>query len=741
MARRPDLPRDPVCGMEVDPATAPATREHGGTRYHFCNPRCAERFGQDPEGWISGRAREAVKAAAAGAWICPMCPDVKEEKPVPCPSCGMALEPSGPTTAAHPERRDMTVRCAVASVLALPLLLHHVAGFHLDGRWQAALATPAVFWAGAPILARGWTSVRTRRLNMFTLLSLGIGTAWIASVAALPAGGPLHFEAAAVITALALLGQVLELRARERTGDALRALLDLAPRTARRAGEAGDEEIPLEEVRAGDILLVRPGEAIPVDGVITDGTSAVDESLVTGESLPVDKGPGSRVTGGTLNASGGFLMRAERVGADTLLARIVARVAEAQRSRAPVQALADRVAAWFVPAVVAAALITFGAWASAGRPAEGLLAAVAVLVIACPCALGLATPMAITVGMGRGATAGVLFRDAEALELLGSVDTLVVDKTGTLTEGRPEVAAVVAAGGDGEASRALLLRRAAAVERWSGHPLAAAVLREASRRSLPVPESGAFRSVPGKGAVASVDGHATAVGNRALLADMDLAPGDLEPEAAAEEARGRTVMFVASRGTVLGFVSLADPVRPTTPEAFAALHAAGLSFVLCTGDSRAAAEAVAHDLGISRVEAGVTPEGKEAIVRRLQEEGRVVAMAGDGVNDAPALARATVGIALGTGSDVAKESAGVNLVRGDLRGITRALRLSRATVRTIRQNLAFAIGYNALCVPLAAGVLYPAYGLLLPPLAASLAMSLSSVSVIANSLRLRRAHL
>jgi Cu+-exporting ATPase len=716
------------------------------------------RFEGDPEGWISGRAKEAAKVAASGAWICPMDPEVREPKPGPCPVCGMALEAAGPPSAApagNPELRDMTVRFAVAAALSLPLLLHHLLGFHLDGWMQAAMAAPVVLAAGSPILGRGWTSIRTGRLNMFTLLALGIGTAFVASVVALvratqrvaPTESPsivpeaLFFEAAAVTTTLALLGQVLELQARARTGSALRALLELAPKTARRVGGAGDEEVPLGSVKAGDLLRVRPGETVPVDGTVTEGTSTVDESMVTGESMPVDRGPGSRVTGGTLNASGAFVMRADRVGADTLLARIVARVAEAQRSRAPVQALADRVAGKFVPAVVAAALLTFGAWALCGRPAEGLLAAIAVLVIACPCALGLATPMAVMVGMGRGARAGVLFRDAEALELLGKVDTLVVDKTGTLTAGRPEVQAVVAAGGDGDASRAMVLARAAAVERWSEHPLAAAVLREAGRLGLRPPESGAFRSIPGKGAAASVDGQATVVGNRALLADMNLVAGELEPRAAAEEAQGRTVMFVASRGTVIGLLSLADPVKPTTPEAVALLRAEGVDLVLCTGDSRPAAEAVAKALGIARVEAGVTPTGKEEVVRALQASGRVVAMAGDGVNDAPALARATVGIAMGSGADAAKESAGVTLVHGDLRAVARARRLSRATMTNIRQNLAFAIGYNALCIPLAAGALYPSFGLLLPPMFASLAMSLSSVSVIANSLRLRRASL
>ncbi len=622
---------------------------------------------------------------------------------------------------------------------------------------QLGLAAPVVLWGGWPIFERGAASLANRRLNMFTLLALGIGTAFLVSVAAVVAPGafppsfrhhgnpPLWFEAAAAIVILVLLGQVMELRARARTGDALRALLDLAPKTARRVAEGRDEEIPLEAVAPGDLLRVRPGEGIPVDGVLVEGASAVDESMVTGESLPVEKAPGSRVTGGTVNASGAFLMRAERVGADTLLARIVALVAEAQRSRAPVQALADRVSAAFVPAVCAVAVLAFAAWAAFGpepRLAHALLAAVSVLLIACPCALGLATPMAVMVGMGRGAAAGVLFRDAEALELLEKVDTLVVDKTGTLTSGRPEVVVAVAADGDGESSRRAVVELASAVERWSEHPLAAAVLREAARRGIAPPASGTFRNVPGKGASASVDGHAVSVGNRALLGEFDLRPGpDLEARAAEESALGRTVMFVVSQGRVIGLLSVADPIKPTTPEALRLLREEGVSLVLCTGDSKAAAEAVARDLGIDRVEAEVSPERKEEVVRRLLDEGRVVAMAGDGVNDAPALARASVGIAMGTGTDVAMESAGVTLVRGDLRALARARRLSRATMRGIRQNLVLAIGYNAVCIPVAAGVLYPVAGLLLTPMMAAAAMSLSSLSVIANSLRLRRMRL
>jgi Cu+-exporting ATPase len=788
MARAAGSAIDPVCGMTVDPATAAATREHGGAKYYFCNPGCAAKFEEDPEGWISGRAKKAARDAGAplgraahgqpdkplGAppagtiWVCPMDPEVRETKPGPCPVCGMALEPAGVPAAGaaeeNPELRSMSRRFWVSLALGAPVFLVAMAGMLPDSPvsplpWvQMALATPVVLYGGWPIFHRGWVSVVNRRFNMFTLLALGTGTAWLASAVAVLAPGllpdtyrhhgrlPLYFEAAAVITVLVLLGQVLELRARARTGSALRALLDLAPKTARRLAPGGaDEEVPLEAVRPGDLLRVRPGEAVPVDGLVTEGTSAVDESMVTGESLPVDRGPGDRVRGGTLNASGAFVMRAERVGADTLLARIVARVAEAQRSRAPVQALADRVAAFFVPGVVVAAAAALAAWLLLGpepRLAHGIAAAVSVLVIACPCALGLATPMAVMVGMGRGASAGILFRDAEALERLAGVDVLVVDKTGTLTRGRPEVVAVVAAGGDGESSRDVVLQRAGAVERWSEHPLAAAVLREAARRRIAVPESGTFRSMPGKGAAASVDGRAVAVGNRALLDELGVRPEpDLERRAAEEAALGRTVMYVVSAGAAVGLLALADPLKATTPEAVALLHAEGLALVLCTGDTAAAAAAVAKDLGIDRVEAGVTPAGKEEIVRRLQEEGRVVAMAGDGVNDAPALARADVGIAMGAGADAAKESAGVTLIQGDLRAVARARRLSRATLRNIRQNLAFALGYNALCIPLAAGVLYPSTGLLLSPMVASAAMTFSSVSVIVNALRLRRARL
>ncbi len=769
VARRPDPPVDPVCGMTVDPARAAATREHGGRTFHFCSPVCAVRFGEDPEGWISGKAREEARAraaaaeaapAAGAAWVCPMCPEVREARPGPCPSCGMSLEPSAPFAPSEeesPELLDMLLRLKVAVLFTLPLLLLSMgpmlglplgglAGGHGAGWLQAALAAPVVLWCGLPFFERGGRSLANRRLNMFTLIALGTGISFLYSLVAVAAPGafpasfrhhgevPLYFEGAAVIVALVLLGQVLELRARAKTGGALRALLDLSPPTARRvAADGGEEEVPVGAVRKGDLLRVRPGEKVPADGVVVEGAAAVDESMVTGESMPVDKGTGDRVTGGTLNASGAFLMRADRLGADSLLARIVRLVSEAQRSRAPVQALADRVAAVFVPAVVAVAAAVFAGWAWLGpepRLANALLSAVAVLLVACPCALGLATPVSLVVGMGRGARAGVLFRDAGALEVLGRVDTLAVDKTGTLTGGRPEVVAVAAAGGDGESSREVVLQRAASVERWSEHPLGRAVTREAGRRGLKVPATGTFRGMPGKGAAASLDGRAVAVGNRALLADMDLVPGEMEARAEEEETLGRTVMFVVSGGRVIGLLALADTVRPTTPEAVRLLREDGVSLVMLTGDSPAAAAAVAKDLGIGRVEAGASPERKEEVVRGLLAGGRLVAMAGDGVNDAPALARASVGIAMGTGTDAAMESAGVTLVRGDLRGILRARRLSRAVMSNIRQNLWLAFGYNALAIPVAA------LGLLDPMIAAA-AMSLSSVSVLVNALRLR----
>ena len=708
----------------------------------------------------------APSAAVAGQYICPMHLEIVADGPGDCPICGMALEPAVVTVEEAPnaELVDMTRRFWVGAALSAPLLVitmgELIPGLAtlLRGAWnpwaQAALASPVVLWAGAPFFARGWRSVVSRHLNMFTLIAIGTGAAYLYSLVAVlapsvfPAGFRgesgavgLYFEAAAVIITLVLLGQVLELRAREQTSGAIKALLDLAPKTARRLTEGGeDEEIPLEHVRLGDRLRVRPGEAVPVDGVVLEGHGAVDESMVTGEAMPVEKGADAPVIGGTLNGPGSFIMRAERVGRDTMLARIVQMVAEAQRSRAPIQRLADSVAGVFVPAVIAVAALAFVAWAIWGPPpalAYGLLAAVSVLIIACPCALGLATPMSIMVGMGRGAQAGVLIKHAEALERFEKVDTLVVDKTGTLTEGRPKLIAINALDGDGDR----LLALAASLERASEHPLAEAIVAGAHDRGLAIEEPADFRSLTGKGVAGRVGGHAVALGNAAMMAGEGAASEPLESAADALRGDGATVMFVAVDGALAGFVAVADPIKETTPAALAALRAEGLRVVMLTGDNRVTAEAVARKLGIDDVEAEVPPERKNEIVRRLRAAGRVVAMAGDGVNDAPALAQADVGIAMGSGADVAIESAGVTLVKGDLRGIVRARRLSRATMRNIRQNLFFAFVYNALGVPIAAGLLYPFTGLLLSPMIAAAAMSASSVSVIANALRLRGARI
>jgi Cu+-exporting ATPase len=709
-------------------------------------------------------------AAPRTQWTCPMHPEVVRASPGACPKCGMALEPrtgAGAPDEDDPESRDMARRLWIATALSLPLLAVAM-GDMLPGRpishllpegWRPVaellLATPVCLWAAWPLHVRAWLSLRHRSPNMFTLIGLGVSVAYGYSAAAvlLPGLFPVsfrhhsgevavYFEAAAVIVALVLLGQVLELRARRRTGAAIRALLDLAPRTARRIDDRGDEgDVPLDAVRPGDRLRIRPGEKVPVDGVVDDGASAVDESMVTGEPVPVEKRAGDRLIGATVNGHGTLVMRAERVGAETLLARIVGLVAQAQRSRAPIQKLADMVAGTFVPAVVAAAALTFVAWSWWGpepRMALGLLNAVAVLIIACPCALGLATPMSVMVASGRGARAGVLFRDAEAIQVLGQVDTLVFDKTGTLTEGRPRVLDIRPATGFAEAD---LLRLAAGLERGSEHPLASAVLAAAAERGIAPGEVAAFTAVPGRGVVGRVDGRDVLLGSAALLERHAVDPGGLAAEAEAGRAAGRTVLFVAIDGDLAGLLAVADPVKETTPAALSALRAEGLRLVMLTGDGRATAQAVARDLGIGEVIAEVLPEGKAAAVRRLQEAGRIVAMAGDGINDAPALAQARVGIAMGTGADVAMESAGVTLVKGDLRGLVRARRLSRATMRNIRQNLLFAFLYNALGVPIAAGVLYPWTGLLLNPMIAAAAMSFSSVSVIANALRLRRAPL
>jgi Cu+-exporting ATPase len=711
----------------------------------------------------------AAPAATTTQWTCPMHPEIVRDQAGTCPICGMALESRvvTPEEEENPELRDMARRFRLGLVLTVPIIAietgNMLSGGALAARLspralvllQLLLATPVVLWGGWPFFVRGWGSVVNRSLNMFTLIALGVGVAYAYSLIAALFPGLLpesfrgehgvpdvYFEAAAVITVLVLLGQVLELRARSQTSSAIRALLGLAPKTARRIGpDASELDVPLEHVVPGDRLRVRPGERVPVDGVVLDGVSAVDESMVTGEPIPVEKPPGARVTGGTVNGTGSFVMRAERVGSDTLLAQIVRMVGEAQRSRAPIQRLADLVSAWFVPAVVVVAVLAFVAWAVWGpepRLAYALVNAVAVLIIACPCALGLATPMSIMVGTGRGAMAGVLVRNAEALEVMEKVDTLVVDKTGTLTEGKPRLVSVVPAHGVAEDE---LVRLGASLERGSEHPLAAAIVAGASERSLQLSTPSEFRSSTGKGVRGVVDGRQVALGNVTLLEELGLDAGALREPAEALRRDGQTVMFVAVDRRPAGLLGVADRIKPSTPEAIDMLHREGVRLVMLTGDSRTTADAVARKLGLDDVQADVLPGDKALAVRRLQAEGRIVAMAGDGVNDAPALAQAHVGVAMGTGTDVAMESAGVTLVKGDLRGIARARRLSRATMRNIRQNLFFAFVYNALGVPVAAGVLYPVFGLLLSPIIASAAMTFSSVSVIANALRLRRVDL
>ncbi len=760
----PAAVRDPVCGMAVDPASSRHHVQHDGQDYWFCCAGCRSKFAADPAAYLTGKPKPRPAADPSAVYTCPMDPEIEQIGPGSCPICGMALEPklASATAAPNPELADMTRRLWLAAALAVPLVLlamarhlapHSLAG--LPGRgldWlELALAAPVVLWAGWPFFERGWASVKSRHLNMFTLIALGTGAAFAYSLVAVLAPGlfppalrghdgsvGLYFEAAAVIVTLVLVGQVLELRARGRTGDAIRGLLGLAPKTARRLAADGTEaEVPLAEIMVGDRLRVRPGELLPVDGVVESGRSALDESMLTGEPIPVEKGPGDPVTGGTLNGAGALVMRAERVGSATLLARIVQLVADAQRSRAPIQRLADQVAGYFVPAVILVAGLAFLAWLTLGPApafANALVAAVAVLIIACPCALGLATPMSIMVGVGRGAAAGVLIRNAEALERLAGIDTLVLDKTGTLTAGRPEVTAVVpVAAGDA----AELLRQAAGLEQASEHPLAAAIVAAAKARGLRPAVAEAVESLPGKGVQGEVEGLRLALGNQALLTELGIVPGDLAPVAAQHQAEGATVVFVIRASAVAGLIAVADPIKPTTPAALAALRAEGLHLVMLTGDSRTTAAAVAERLGITDLRAEVLPNGKAAVIAALQAEGRKVAMAGDGVNDAPALAAADVGIAMGTGADVALESAGVTLVQGDLEGLLRARRLSRAVLRNIKQNLAFAFGYNLLGVPIAAGVLYPVLGLLLSPMVAALAMSLSSVSVIGNALRLR----
>jgi P-type Cu+ transporter len=820
--------KDPVCGMNVEPSTAKHKFDHGGNTYYFCCGPCLEKFRAHPGEYLAPRpasaaglqiiniAPAAAKApgknvlatsatespAASGAYVCPMCPEVRSAKPDACPRCGMALEPEMPRAAAmrveytcpmhpeivrpgpghcpicgmaleprtiaareedNPELRDMTRRFWISVALTVPLLVIAM-GDMLPGMpiqrllpavwrpWlELILATPVVLWGGAPFFQRGWTSLVNRSTNMFTLIAMGTGVAYFYSLVAtgfakmFPAsfremgGTPaLYFEAAASITALVLLGQVLELRARSRTGAAIRALLDLSPKMARVLRDGREEDVPLELVVVGDRLRVRPGEKIPVDGAVLEGASGVDESMITGESIPVSKGPGSRVIGATVNGTGALVMRAERVGSETLLAQIVRMVSQAQRSRAPIQRLADRVSGWFVPAVIAIAVLTFGVWSFFGpepRLAHALVNAVAVLIIACPCALGLATPIAIMVGTGRGAHAGVLIKNAEALERMEKVDTLVIDKTGTLTDGKPRVASIITEEGRDEND---LLRLVASLEQGSEHPLGAAVVEAASARGLILGSASEFQSHTGRGVGGRVDGKKVLIGNQKLFEENGISVPGLTQKAEELRRGGQTVILIAVDGQAAGLIGIADSIKASAPQALSDLKLEGLRLLMLTGDSRATAEAVAKTLGIEEFEAEVLPGKKSEVVQRLQKEGRTVAMAGDGINDAPALAQADVGIAMGTGTDIAMESGGITLVKGDLAGIVRARKLSQATMRNIRQNLFFAFVYNSLGVPIAAGVLYPFFGLLLSPILAAAAMSLSSVSVITNSLRLRK---
>ncbi len=760
---------DPVCGMKVDPATAKQKTEHAGTTYYFCSAGCREKFVADPARYLKPEpAAPPPKPAPTGTiYTCPMHPQIRQVGPGNCPICGMTLEPETVTGDEGPsaELIDMTRRFWIGLVLTVPVLALEMGG-HLTGlkmllpagisNWiQLALATPVVLWAGWPFFERAWASLVNRSLNMFTLIAMGTGVAWAYSVIATVAPGlfppafrgmdgavAIYFEAAAAITVLVLLGQVLELRAREQTGGAIRALLDLAPKTARRIRpDNTDEEIGLDAVAVGDRLRVRPGEKVPVDGELIEGRSSVDESMVTGESMPVEKAAGAKLIGGTMNGTGSFVMRADKVGRDTMLAQIVQMVAEAQRSRAPIQRLADQVSGWFVPLVIAIAVIAFAAWAIWGpepRFTYGLVAAVSVLIIACPCALGLATPMSIMVGVGRGAQSGVLIKNAEALERFEKVDTLVTDKTGTLTEGKPKVVAVRAFGGVAENE---LLRIAASLEHGSEHPLAAAIVEAATERKIALAPVQDFDSSSGKGVTGVIDGRRVDIGNRLMMQGGAIDVAALEKTAEDLRGEGATAIFVAIDGKPSGVLAIADPVKATTPEAIRSLRDAGIRVVMLTGDNRTTGEAVARKLGIADIEAEILPEDKGKVVERLRKEGRIVAMAGDGVNDAPALAAADIGIAMGTGTDVAIQSAGITLVKGDLQGIVTARRLSHATMSNIRQNLFFAFIYNAIGVPIAAGVLYPAFGLLLSPIIAAAAMALSSVSVITNALRLRTVRL
>ncbi|HET9712861.1 MAG TPA: heavy metal translocating P-type ATPase, partial [Pyrinomonadaceae bacterium] len=767
---------DPVCGMTVDPERAAGSFEYQGKTYYFCSTHCLHRFRENPESFLNkptavtpisiARAPKPTTTTPGQKYTCPMHPEIIRDQPGSCPICGMALEPLVVTLdeEENPELRDMSRRFWIAVILTIPVFVLGMSDL-IPGQplqqlipmstlaWvQLVLATPVVLWAGWPFFVRAWQSVANRSLNMFTLIGLGVAVSYLFSVIAILAPGifpasfrdhhgnvPVYFEAASVITTLVLLGQVLELRARGQTGTAIRALLGLAPKTARRVTEDGiEEDIPLDHVAVGDRLRVRPGEKVPVDGVVIEGASAVDESMITGEPIPVEKGANDRVVGGTVNGNGSFIMRAERVGSETLLAQIVQMVAEAQRSRAPIQRLADVVSSYFVPAVVIIAVLTFIAWSIWGpepRMAYGLVNAVAVLIIACPCALGLATPMSIMVATGKAASYGVLFKNAEAIEVMRKVDTLVVDKTGTLTEGKPKLQTVITSNGMDEQA---LLRFAASIERNSEHPLAAAIVSGARERGVKLVDTIAFDSLTGKGVVGEVDRHRVALGNRSLLDELKIDPVALGTQAETLRANGQTVMFVAVDGKAAGLLGVADPIKETTPAAVKQLHAEGIRIVMLTGDSRTTAEVVARKLDIDEVVAEVLPDQKVDAVKQFQNAGRIVAMAGDGINDAPALAQAHVGIAMGTGTDVAMKSADVTLVKGDLSGIVRARSLSRATMNNIKQNLFFAFIYNTIGVPIAAGVLYPFFGILLSPMIAAAAMSFSSVSVIANALRLRR---
>ena len=764
---------DPVCGMTVDPDRAAGSFEYKGQTYYFCSTHCLHRFRENPESFLNkttapqpiGITRQA-KPAPGQKYTCPMHPEIVRDAPGSCPICGMALEPMSVTLEdqENPELVDMTRRFWVAVVLSIPVFVLGMSDL-IPGQplqrlvpmrtlaWvQLVLATPVVLWSGWPFFERAWQSIVNRSLNMFTLIGLGVAVAYLFSLVAVIAPGifppsfrdhhgnvPVYFEAAAVITTLVLLGQVLELRARSQTGLAIKALLGLSPKTARRISSDGNEEdVPLDHVHVGDHLRVRPGEKIPVDGAVLDGSSVVDESMISGEPIPVEKTSGDRVVGGTVNGSGAFVMRAERVGSETLLAQIVQMVSEAQRSRARIQRLADVVSSYFVPAVVAIAVITFIVWSVWGpepRMAYGLVNAVAVLIIACPCALGLATPMSIMVATGKAAMNGVLFKNAEAIEVMRKVDTLVVDKTGTLTEGKPKLQSVVTTNGMDEE---MLLRLAASLERNSEHPLASAIVSGARERGVKLVDATRFNSLTGKGVIGEVDSHRVALGNRSLLDDFGVNTRELIEKAESLRVSGQTIMFVIVDEKPVGLIGVADPIKETTPDAVRQLHAEGIRIVMLTGDSRTTAEAVARELNIDEVVAEVLPDQKAGVVKKFQDAGRIVAMAGDGINDAPALAQAHVGIAMGTGTDVAMKSADVTLVKGDLRGIARARSLSRETIRNIKQNLFFAFIYNTIGVPIAAGILYPFFGLLLSPMIAAAAMSFSSVSVIANALRLRR---